>query len=150
MRLLYWTSFLLVAFMTMTACKSTKKTSEQNQHPKESAQQMTLYDKQFKDLQTDNYDIDSISIENQTLIVLVSYGGGCGDADFEMYYQPQMLTVMPHRGNLFLKLKDDDPCRSIVSKKLAFDLSVFTKEAKAGGIILNLNGQEFTYRISDE
>ncbi len=150
MKFNYWILIILVAIMTVAACKSTKKTSEKDADAKTPVRNMIFFDKPFEDLKTDYFDIDSLAVEGQTLAVFVSYGGGCGDAAFEMYYKPQMITVMPHRSSLFLKLIDNDPCRSIISEKLLFDLSVLNKEATTGGVILTISDNELRYQISDE
>jgi len=150
MKRIFWIFVSLTVLMTVAECKSTKKVSENDAEAQATVQKMTFYNEPFEDLKTDYFDIDSMAVENQKLAVFVSYGGGCGEVDFNMYYKPQMMAVMPHRSNLFLTLADNDPCRSVVSKKLLFDLSVFNKEAKTGGIILNLNGKELQYQLSDE
>ncbi|RLD33454.1 MAG: hypothetical protein DRI72_05010 [Bacteroidetes bacterium] len=150
MKLIFWIIASLALIITISECKSTKKVTEDDATEKAVAQKITLYDKPFEDLKSDYFNIDSMAVENQTLAVFVSYGGGCGEVDFNMYYKPQMMAVMPHKSNLFLTLTDNDPCRSVVSEKLLFDLSVFNKEAKSGGVILNLNGKELRYQLSGE
>jgi len=84
------------------------------------------------------------------LFVYVTYGGGCGDAEFKMFYKPQVMAVMPHRNVLYLKLTDNDPCRELIQKELVYDLSVFNKEAKSGGVIFSLDEYEFMYTMSEK
>ena len=106
--------------------------------------------KPFDSLKTDYFSIDSVSVNHQILFVYVNYSGGCGDVKFEMFYTPQLMTVMPHRRNLALKLTDNDPCREIIQKKLAYDLTVFNKEAETDGVIISINNSEFLYTLSGQ
>lgn len=142
-------AFLLFGFLFIS-CKGTKQTTTSNQNEKAVADKIGFYKLPLDSLKTDYFDIDSIAMKDQTLFVYVTYGGGCGDVNFEMFYKPQLMTVMPHRNTLFLKLTDNDPCRELVQKKLIYDLSAFNKEAKSGGVAFNLEQYEFMYTISEE
>jgi hypothetical protein len=150
MKRIYWFIPLLIVSLTVCSCKSSKKTSATDTEVKNEVKQLLYYEEPMDSLTTDYYDIDSMAVEGHMLKVFVSYGGGCGNADFEMYYQPQKILVMPHRTYLFLKFTDNDPCRSIVNKELQFDLSVMDKEAKTGGVILYLGDDKVTYKISGD
>ena len=144
-------AFILIIALGITtwSCKGTKKVAESNGNINDSVNEIVLSNKPLDSLKTDYFTIDSVSMDNQTLFVYVNYGGGCGDVKFEMFYIPQLMTVMPHRRNLALKLTDNDPCREIIQKKLAYDLSVFDKEARTGGVIININKSEFLYSLSE-
>ena len=150
MKRIYWFVPLLIVSLTIFSCKSSKKASATDTKQKNEVKQLILYEKPMDSLTTDYYDIDSVFVKDQLLTVYVSYGGGCGEADFDMYYQPQKILVMPHRTYLFLKLTDNDPCRSIVTKELQFDLSVMDKEAKTGGVVLHLGEEKILYKISTD
>jgi len=139
---------LLLGFLFFS-CKGTKKTTESNQNMKSAADKLSLYVLPPDSLKTDYFDIDSIAMNDQTLFVFVTYGGGCGDVNFEMFYKPQFMTVMPHRNSLLLKLTDNDPCRELVQKKLIYDLSTFNEEAKSGGVVFILDKYEFMYTIEE-
>ena len=141
-------AFILIIALGITtwSCKGTKKMTESNN---DTVNEIVLSNKPLDSLKTDYFSIDSVSINNQILFVYVNYSGGCGDVKFEMFYTPQIMTVMPHRRNLALKLTDNDPCREIIQKKLAYDLSVFDKEARTGGVIININNSESLYTLSE-
>ena len=130
-------------------CKGTKKSAKESQDVKKSGD-IVLFTKPLDSLNTDYFDIDSISMKDQTLMVYVTYGGGCGNVEFDMFYKPQILTVMPHRKTLYLKLTDNDPCRELVQKELLYDLSVFNDEARKGGVIIILDKYEFLYSLSEQ
>lgn len=143
--------FVLIILLgiSCTNCKSTKKAAESNKNNKQ-LNPITLYSEPVDSLKTDYFDIDSVSVHDQVLKVYVTYGGGCGEATFDMYYKPQLMTVLPHRNFLLLKLNDNDPCRELIQKELLYDLSVFKKEAKEGGVVITLDKYEFYYSISEE
>ncbi len=145
-------AFILIIALGITtwSCKGTKKITELNGNTNDSVNEIMLSDKPLDSLKTDYFSIDSVSMDNQILFVYVNYSGGCGDVKFEMFYTPQLMTVMPHRRNLALKLTDNDPCREIIQKKLAYDLSVFNKEAETGGVIISINNSEFLYALSNK
>lgn len=142
-------TLLMLGFLFFS-CKGTKKTTETSQIIKPASDKISLYTLPSDSLKTDFFNIDSIAMKDQTLFVFITYSGGCGDVKFEMFYKPQVLTVMPHRNSLLLKLTDDDPCRELIQKKLAYDLSIFNAEAQSGGVVFNLDKYEFMYTISEE
>jgi hypothetical protein len=142
-------TLLLFGFLFFS-CKGIKKTTESNNDIILVENKISLYTLPLDSLKTDYFNIDSITMKDQYLFVFVTYSGGCGDVKFEMLYKPQVLTVMPHRNSLLLKFTDDDPCRELIQKKLAYDLSIFNAEAKSGGVIFNLDKYEFMYTISEE
>ena len=145
-------AFILIIALGITtwSCKGTKKVTESNGNTNDSVNEITLSNKPLDSLKTDYFSIDSVSMNNQMLFVYVNYGGGCGEVKFEMFYTPQLMTVMPHRRNLSLILTDNDPCREIIQKKLAYDLSVFNKEAETGGVIISINNSEFLYTLTNK
>ena len=144
---------LIVIFIItigLFSCNSTKKTTETSHFNEPEAGKISLYTLPLDSLATDHFNIDSIAMKNQMLFVYVTYGGGCGDAEFKMFYKPQVMAVMPHRNVLYLKLTDNDPCRELIQKELVYDLSVFNKEAKSGGVIFSLDEYEFMYTMSEK
>lgn len=141
-------TFIFVVFLF--ACNTTKKSTKTGQVNKHDADKISLYTLPIDSLTTDHFNIDSIALKDQTLYVFVTYGGGCGEVNFEMFYKPQLMTVMPHRNALFLKLTDKDPCRELIQKELEYDLSIFNKEAKSGGVAFNLGRYEFMYSMSEK
>lgn len=141
---------ILLISIAFFNCNGTKNTAESNQKSKLASGDIILYSEPLDSLKTDYFDIDSIALKDQALSVYVTYSGGCGDVFFEMYYQPQVIAVLPHRNSLFLKLHGNDPCREIVQKKLLYDLSMFNQQAKSGGVVFNLNEFEFIYTLSEE
>ena len=135
---------LVIAFSTIlfSSCNTSKKTTQNKDNSEDICESMTFTDIPVSDIKTDYYSIDSLFIINDCLNIWVSYGGGCGDAAFKLYYSDRIMESMPPKTSLFLQLIDDDPCRAIVQQKLFFNLNFYSEEARKEGIILHLAGSD--------
>ncbi|MEJ2595835.1 MAG: hypothetical protein P8100_12090 [bacterium] len=107
---------------------------------------MDLLDTSPDSLRMDPFQIDSLRIEEQCLDIFVSYGGGCGEVRFNMYYTQKVQHSFPPQTTLYLAFEDNDHCRAIERKKLTFDLSPLSNYADNGGIWLNI-AMEGQHRI---
>ncbi len=137
--------FLLLILLTtflLTACSTKKQSANTNQPKTSDCKEMIMLEKPADSHRIDFYDIDSLSIKDYCLEILVNYGGGCGEARFDLYYTNQVLESMPPQTVLHLAFEDNDPCRSIVQKKLTFSLEPFKRFADRGGIYFKIAGTE--------
>lgn len=79
---------------------------------------------------TDPFNIDSIYIHKDSLIVEVQYGGGCEVHEFSLKSNGAYLKSKPVQLNLALEHKaNNDMCRALLYKRLAFDI----KKTQGGG-----------------
>jgi hypothetical protein len=79
---------------------------------------------------TDPFNIDSIYIHNDSLIVEVQYGGGCQVHEFSLKSNGAYLKSKPVQLNLALEHKaNNDMCRALLYHRLAFDI----KKTQGGG-----------------
>lgn len=65
-------------------------------------------------------------VAGDTLIVQVSYGGGCREHEWNMYFNGAVLKSLPPQAILQLQhvVKDGpDPCRGMPSETLKFNLA---------------------------
>jgi protein involved in sex pheromone biosynthesis len=136
---LKWLVIISVCVMMISSCHSSKKTAAVTESPNE-CESMTFNKSALSNIQTDYYSVDSMYIENDCLVIWVNYSGGCGDADFTLYYSDRVMESMPPKSNLLLQLVDQDDCRAIVEQKLYFNLSFFDNYAIQDGINLRLSG----------
>lgn len=135
-------SILLIStIITLAACSTNKETAKTDQI-NTSCIEMMLLEKPLDSLRFDHYTIDSLSIKDQCLEILVNYGGGCGEANFELYLSDRIMESMPPKTVLYLTFEDKDPCRSNVQKKLRYSLKPLKKYADRGGIHLKIAGTE--------
>jgi len=134
---LFFSIFILVA-----ACNTKRGTIKSDQTKIIACSEILLLEKPIDSLRIDFYNIDSLNIKDKCLEILVNYGGGCGEARFDLYYTNQILESMPPQTVLHLAFDDNDPCRSIVQKKLKFSLEPFKRFADRGGIYFKISGTE--------
>ena len=79
---------------------------------------------EFLNNRIDGFDIDSMAVVTDTLLVYVAYGGGCKEHDFFLFGStawvegrpPQMSAVVIHDGHW-------DMCEALIHETLRFDLS---------------------------
>jgi len=77
----------------------------------------------FKSAESDEYVITDSRIYNDSLMIEVQYGGGCGPTDFELITDGLFMESNPVKLNVILAFDDEDPCEMAVKKNLCFDLS---------------------------
>ena len=133
----------LLTVLTLFACHAQKETSRQ-QKTRATADCKTILplNEEANPGQSDPYQLDSLAVNNHCLEVFVSYSGGCGEAEFDLYATNKVMQSMPPQAVLLLNFKDEDPCRAIVRDTLYFDLSNFNELAKSGGIWLHLKDSD--------
>ena len=135
--------FLILIFISITlllSCRSVKKTAATEDVTNDVCESMTYTVQQFSDIDSDYYSLDSIFVVNNCLNIWVSYSGGCGDAEFSLYYTNKVMESIPPKSNLLLQLIDNDDCRAIVQQKLFYNLNFFEEYAKKDGITLRFAG----------
>ena len=134
----------LAMFVFIIFCTSSRKTveSEKTTDTKKNEMSicvnMALLGKPIDSIRMDPIFIDSLLITINCLDAYVSYGGGCGETRFNMYYSNIVQNSFPPQTTIYLEFEDDDHCRSIVNKKFSFNLEPFENTAKNGGIWLQL------------
>ncbi len=92
--------------------------------------------------ETQAYSIKSFSIEGDVLTIYVSYKGGCGKHDFNLYSNGLLMKSLPPQINVFLEQKvENESCSNEINQTLKFDLTPIKKPGNAK-IILNINTHE--------
>ncbi len=134
------TTLSLLAVL-LASCNTSKKIVEKKNADMDNiCNSMTFNSQPVSKLSSDYYTIDTLFIVDNCLNMWVSYSGGCGNADFKLYYTDRMVTSMPPKTTLRLQLTDNDPCRAIIQQKLYFNISFFDDYAKKTGILLKFAG----------
>jgi hypothetical protein len=77
----------------------------------------------FISAESDDYEVTDSRINNDSLMIEVQYGGGCGPIDFELITDGLFMESNPVKLNVILAFDDEDPCEMAVKKNLCFDLS---------------------------
>jgi len=87
--------------------------------------------------------ITSARIEGNTMIIGVSYPGGCGEHDFSLIGSESIAKSLPpiRSVNLVHTTETPDNCKAMIMKTLEFDISDLAyKQEKGSEIILTLDG----------
>lgn len=82
-----------------------------------------ISESRFNTAESDEYVIMDSRIYNDSLMIEVQYGGGCGPIDFELITDGLFMESNPVKLNVKLTFDDEDPCEMVVKKNLCFDLS---------------------------
>ena len=131
---------ILAIILLLTSCHSSKKTTSTVDESPDICEAMTYNSQPVDNISTDYYSIDTLFIKNNCLNIWVSYSGGCGDADFKLFYSNNIDKSKQPTTSLLLQLIDNDPCRATVQQKLFYNLSFFDDYLLEGGILLHLSG----------
>lgn len=99
-------------------------------------------------LKKDALAVNSAVIENNELVVSVSYSGGCASHLIELYAYTGILKSNPPQMNLVLSHNaNNDMCEAYITKTIRFDLTKIKEYlggqvGGAGTVILNVNGTD--------
>ncbi len=105
----------------------------------------------------DPYWIDTATVRDNILTLMVRYGGGCGEHAFELYMTPAaFLESYPVQANLYLRHDaKDDRCEALIHEKRNFDLTplddFYRRNPPSIEPCIQLNIYEYTrneYRLS--
>lgn len=154
-------SFILVSALLMAGCGKKEKsayktpvteTYVQDASPNDALELEIQIDKSYTwPGSTDPFDIVSRSISGDTLFVVVQYGGGCKDHGFKMSTNLMWLKSKPPMLHIYLEHENnDDNCRALVNRTLAFDLKKL-RNPSTGQVKLILNDNresmvEYSYK----
>jgi len=135
---------ITLSIFLLSSCNTSKKIEQPQEANFEFCESMTYNTTSVSNIATDYYKVDTVFITNNCINIWVSYSGGCGDADFTLYFTDIIKESVPPKTNLRLQLLDNDPCRSIVQQKLYYNLNFFDSYAINDGIIFQLVGSDMS------
>ena len=155
---------LAVIGMSIIGCKSKQRIIEapptvENEPIEIEAKNPSITISEMVDMKNtgDPYTIEHAKILGDTLILQLSYGGGCKEHEFEMLnnnafreYEDEWANV-GYQTHLTLKHNaNNDHCRSIVTKEIRFDL-ISIQQIGASEMNFKLSGWEnhltYTYTM---
>ena len=89
--------------------------------------------------------LTDVEIDGDSLRVSLSHGGGCGEHRFTLVATgPAMKSLPPKFPLTVLHESTGDPCRALISRELAFDLSPF-RLSPHGTMVILLDSLTLTY-----
>ncbi|MDF2436852.1 MAG: hypothetical protein K0Q95_1228 [Bacteroidota bacterium] len=91
------------------------------------------------------YQLDSLSLNSDTLSVFVNYSGGCEKHTFQLISNGMYAKSMPPQLSLCLKHSaNDDHCRQQIMQELKFDVSGLRYKG-SHTVILKLSDKNIRY-----
>lgn len=124
--------YLLVAMLalTMFACK------QDQPHP-EGCEEALLNTNRYANDESDDFQFHRVELNGDCLEIEVSYGGGCGEVDFDLVFSRAVGFSLPPYTTARLILDDDDNCEALLRETFQFDLTP-ARELGADAIRINL------------
>lgn len=85
-----------------------------------------------EDWDLDHFVIEQVNITCDELRLKVTYGGGCMEHEFKLAAWDYFLESVPVQANILLSHNaNDDPCYSLITETLPFDLSTLKDEYRS-------------------
>lgn len=100
--------------------------------------QVVVSSKLFEKAPNDYFNINSVTIAEDTLFVSISSGGGCGYWEVKLIDQGTIAESDPPQRTLRISLKDKDTCEALITARYSFDISCLKTDGNQ--VILNLLG----------
>jgi hypothetical protein len=126
--------FTLVLVFSLTSCN---KSSNAIVSSKNSVK--IVSSTSFSNTTTDDYQISDAIIIDDSLEITVRVGGGCGQLNFSLIANENVIETMPEQQMIKLILDDKDSCKALLEEKHSFDISEL-KIGFHGTVILHLEG----------
>jgi hypothetical protein len=88
----------------------------------------------------DPFQFQSAAINEDCLEIVVSYGGGCGEVDWNLVFSNNLQTTNDVTfTDAVLSLKDDDTCEALITDTLGYDL-IPLQDSNYASIVIKLEG----------
>lgn len=148
MKYIFLTRFLILLSISLTlSCSNSRQVAKTEEAVKACLPVQMV--ESYEGIDSDFFEVQEVFVNDNCLNVILTYGGGCGDVNYEVFYDNIVLQSYPPQLYLMLKFTDNDPCRAIEMDTISIDLSRFESMARAGGLQIGLAGtpQQVTYAL---
>ncbi|MFZ5554947.1 MAG: hypothetical protein ACOZCO_17685 [Bacteroidota bacterium] len=126
--------FVLACSITVMSCKTQSNAAAGND---KDVQKVIVDDAWSQPEDMMEVTITKAEISGDILTIDVSYSGGCEEHEFKLYFNGMYMKSLPPKITLVLYHNHKgDACRSIVDKKLKFDLTPVREKGKTTGEIM--------------
>lgn len=130
---------IVFSFAIILSC-NTNDDENINQQCKE----VIIDNEQYKNAQSDSFEITNISSKKNCLNITLRYGGGCGDVIAKLVDSGDILESDPSQRNLRIAFLDNDECEALIQKDFLFDISDLELQDE-NRIRLNFKDTDLTY-----
>jgi len=93
-------------------------------NPSNSCQPVKITDAPADSLQLDGFDLKAMTINDDTLTIEISHGGGCKQHAYALFMSPSVfLESFPVQANLYFQHNaNGDLCEALLQEKVCFNL----------------------------
>ncbi len=132
--------FLFLLFSASISLLSCKVKQNSSTKEKEEVKKVIIdAAREIAEAKQKSYSINSFSIQGDTLILDVTYTGGCGQNTFQLYSNGLLMKSLPPQINVYLEHSiESETCKKEIKRTLKFDISPLRKPGNPK-IILNIN-----------
>jgi hypothetical protein len=83
-----------------------------------------------------------VSLQKNTMQIIVNYGGGCSTHEFQLVGSTNIMKSLPPKREIqLLHIGNNDLCKMLITDTISFNIENLSDTKKAGSeIILNLKG----------
>ena len=99
-----------------------------------------ILDKFLRAKSDDYISLDNVSVEDDCLVINLTYSGGCGENKLEVIWEGAIAKSIPPQVPLQLHFTDRDDCESLQEMEYRFDLSRVRKVGVKGEVVLRISG----------
>lgn len=102
----------------------------------------------FHSISKDEFSIQDTYIKDDSLVLTIEYGGGCGTIEYDLVTDGAFMESYPVQLNIAVSFEDDDTCEALVREQLSFNLSNLADHyfelyrTERGSIIMHLENFE--------
>ncbi len=128
--------YLFLLVFSITNCSN-------NQDPKRllNSDTIRVNDNLFLNAPDDTYQITEVNIVGNTLNITITYGGGCGNINYDLFAPTGYDDSLPLQKDVRLAFEDRDNCEALVELELSFNIEQIQVEG-TNQIRINLTGWE--------
>jgi|GEM_PF-2459359 len=95
---------------------------------------------------SDPFELLSASIADDSLQLIVEYGGGCETHEFELCWNGLIAESAPPQISFnIIHDANNDNCLALISESLEFDISLARKNLSGGEVIIHVGGNSLSY-----
>lgn len=111
---------------------------------KKQCMDVIIDNEQYRNAQSNTFEIIGITSEQNCLKITLRHGGGCSEVNAELVDSGDILESDPVQRNLRLVFDNDEECEALIQKDFLFDITNLQIENN-DRVLLKFQGSDLTY-----
>lgn len=137
--------FVMLLAFAIPSCKSSSKKAVDKAQITHNETLVKLNVGSEKIPESATFTITNVSLSGNKLKLSTTHKGGCGNANYTLYWNGMMKKSMPPQIDLDLVLHSEDTCEKDIKKEMTFDISSLLEFAEKSVIRIKGYDSKFTY-----